>query len=123
MIPTTIIIMKTDTAMPILMSLRCLILSRNFYCTSEMLLMKEWCMKCKIYMKTRMLLFKYCLYIMSQFLTFYTHLYYQGFQNYPINFLTKLHGLVIKKSVPLWMMIKYYKILILIVLYLLPKKN
>lgn len=50
------IIMKTDTMMLILMNLKCLKLLKSFYYTSEMLLMKEWYMKCKIYMKTRMLL-------------------------------------------------------------------
>lgn len=54
----TIVIMKKNTPMMILMSLKCLRLLRNFYCTSGMQLMREWCMKCKIYMKTRMFVVK-----------------------------------------------------------------
>lgn len=57
-IPITIIIMMKDIAMPIHTSPKCLKLSRNFYCTSGMPLMKEWYMKCKIYMKTRMFIVK-----------------------------------------------------------------
>jgi len=47
-----------DIVMPIHTSPKCLKLSRSFYCTSGMPLMKEWCMKCKIYMKTRMFIVK-----------------------------------------------------------------
>lgn len=53
------IIMKTDIMIMIPMSLKCLKLLRNFCYISEMLLMKEWFMKCKICMKTRMFILIY----------------------------------------------------------------
>lgn len=52
----TTTIMKTDTMIMIHMSLKCLKSLRNFYSTSEMQSMREWCMKCKIYTKTRKLI-------------------------------------------------------------------
>lgn len=53
MVTLTTTITRTDIMMSIHTSPKCPKLLKSFYFTLEMPLMREWCMKCKIYMKTR----------------------------------------------------------------------
>jgi len=55
-------------------SLKCQKLLRSFYFTSEMPLMREWFMRCRIYMKTR----KLFLYLLNEYI-----LKFNAFQRFP----------------------------------------
>jgi hypothetical protein len=73
MVTHTTIVTKTDTLMLICTNLQCLKSSRSFYYTSGMPLMKEWYMKCKTYMRTRMFFIMYYLH-MNIYVTCYCKL-------------------------------------------------
>lgn len=84
MVTPTTTIMRIDTMMSILMSPKCPKLLKNFYFTSGMPLMKEWCMKCKICMKTR----KFILYLLNIY-NFNQNLYFIRFPKLSDQFFDK----------------------------------